>query len=53
MICGIGEFQAWSEIEMWIDQEAEKNQIDKREKNGWQVGEVLLEGHSKEQVHGE
>ena len=35
---------------MWIDQEAEKNQIDKREKNGWQVGKVHLEGHSKEQA---
>ena len=36
MICGLDEldeFKAWSEIELWIDQEAEQNQIDQREKN--------------------
>ena len=51
MIVGIGEFYAWSEIDMQIDQEAEQSQIDWREKNEWQVGEILLEEHSKEQVH--
>ena len=38
---------------MWIEQEAEYNQIDKREKNEGQGGEVHLEEHFKEQVRGE
>jgi len=39
---------------MKIDQELEElNQIDKREKHKWQVGKILLEEQSKEQVYDE